>query len=87
MLFDLGRRVERLLYFGSLLLLACFFELYFVSAAVYTRSESPEGVAELISRFESNSERLKTLYEASPTVEATKGDKERNDLAPVFRTP
>ncbi|MDO8318793.1 hypothetical protein [Rhodoferax sp.] len=77
-LFGLGRRLERLLYFGSVLLLLCFFELYFVSAAIYSRAESPDGVAELISKFESNKAHLEELFEAARVVQVEKGNLERD---------
>lgn len=84
-LFELGRRLERLLYFGSVLLLLCFFELYFVSAAIYSRAESPEGVAELISKFESNSAHLQELFEASRVARVEKGNLERDARYSVMR--
>ncbi len=65
---ELGRRIERLLYFGSLLLVVCFFELYFVSATVVDRVETPEAIALVISKFEANKGRLQALYDASKVL-------------------
>lgn len=63
---ELGRRVERLLYFGSVLLLICFLELYFVSAAKYVKTESTESLAVLLEELEKNQPSLVRLYENPP---------------------
>lgn len=74
---DLGKRLERLFYFGTFLLLACFIQLYFVSAAVHGGKESPEDITVLISKLEENLDRLKSLYEKS----TSSANKPRDDAS------
>lgn len=69
---DLGRRVERLLYFGSILLLLCCLELYFVSAAVYVKTENPKDIAALIVTIEGELPRLERLFSKVPDVVSKK---------------
>lgn len=71
---DLGRRVERLLYFGSILLLLCFVELYFVSAARFVGEESPGRIAELAAKIKSEKDQLQKLFEAKPKSVLTPAD-------------
>jgi hypothetical protein len=57
-----GKRVERLFYFGIVLLLLSFFELYFVSASIYGGKENPKNIERFIARFEPNIDKLWVLF-------------------------
>lgn len=63
MLSELGRRIERLMYFGAILLVACAVEFYVVSTVEYVRSDNPEGFAVLASKIESQQETLQRLFD------------------------
>ena len=60
----LGRRIERMLYVGIVLLILCFVELYLVSASVYFGAEGRMGEAALLTRIEENKERLSSLFQS-----------------------
>lgn len=68
---DLGKRVERLLYFGSLLLLLCCLELYLVSAALYSLDENPADIGALIDRITVALPKLQASHQKIPNVRPT----------------
>lgn len=59
----LGKRVERLLYFGSALLFLCFIELYFISATVNANSENSTNLQQFIVKFESRLSELQSSFQ------------------------
>lgn len=71
---ELGKRIERLFYFGSLLLLLCCLDLYFVSVADYVEKENPEGIEVLISLISKDSEQLTRLFRNPPKPRQTNDD-------------
>lgn len=62
-LFFLGRRIERLLYVGVVLLVLCFVELYFVSVSVSFASEGESSVGMLLTQLEENKSKLASLFQ------------------------
>jgi hypothetical protein len=82
---DLGRRVERLLYFGSLLVLLCFLELYFVSAAMYVGAENPEDISELIAVVDKDLPRLERLFNKKPITAPTAAETARQASVAAMR--
>lgn len=60
---ELGRRIERLFYFGAVLVLLCLALVYFVSTATYMSSRNPNGFAILERNLVANSESLKGLFD------------------------
>jgi len=60
---ELGRRIERLFYFGAVLVLLCLALVYFVSTATYMSSRNPSGFAILEKNLVGNSESLKNLFD------------------------
>lgn len=83
---DLGKRVERLLYFGALLLLACFLELYFVTAAVYVRTENPADIGRLIDRLREKRDELDTLFKNPPRKLAVPSTAEEKRIAALRKS-
>lgn len=73
MLADLGRRIERLMYFGALLLVACVIEIYVVSTVDYVRSDNPEAFGVLASKLESRQDELQSLFETSRSTSSRAG--------------
>ncbi|WP_234196319.1 hypothetical protein [Pseudacidovorax sp. NFM-22] len=65
MLHTLGLRIERLLYFGFVLLLICALEVYFTAAAAYFNATETRALDSLIEIFEKDRDQLKGLYDES----------------------
>jgi hypothetical protein len=66
-LYILGRRIERLLFAGILILVACFVEVYFATASARFAADKPsESVQRLVSEIEKDEERLNRLFTSKP---------------------
>lgn len=63
---ELGRRIERLFYFGAVLVLLCLALVYFVSTTTYMSSRNPNGFAALERNLVGDSESLKNLFNYPP---------------------
>lgn len=66
---DLGKRIERLFYFGSLIFLVGCINVYFVDLAKYVERENSDDIKMLISTMEKNFDNLKELFENPPKKE------------------
>jgi hypothetical protein len=64
---QLGKRIERLFYFGAVLVLLCLALIYFASTAIYMRSSNPNGYATLEKRLAADSQHLQELYDHPST--------------------
>jgi len=71
---DLGKRIERLFYFGSLLFLFGCLNLYFVNVANYVERENPDDINYLISSVGKKLEELNEKFNNPPK----KVDKNKN---------
>lgn len=68
MLSDLGRRIERLMYFGVLLLAACVLQTYMVATVNYVRVDNPAAFSALAAKIVRDQDKLQHLFysESSP---------------------
>ena len=64
----LGKRIERLLYFGTLLLLAFFVQLYLVATVVSARSIDYSQITALAAKLETNIDKLSASFLAPKKV-------------------
>lgn len=60
---ELGRRIERLLYFGAVLVLLCVALFYFATTAVYMNEKNPSGLAALANNLKNDLPKLQELYD------------------------
>lgn len=77
MLFSLGRRIERLLYFGFVLLLLCALEVYLAAAAAYFSATDTRSLDALVAQIESDESELQKLYDASKRPRHLSSERER----------
>lgn len=74
---QLGRRIERLLYFGIVLVLFCFIEWYLISASVAFANEREANINKLLSVIEGKRENLTILFLNRPSQIAKQQNLER----------
>lgn len=67
--FELGKRVERLLYFGAIVLALCLIEVYLATTAKYMQSNNPAAVLALVEQVRAREESLLALYKAQQSLE------------------
>ncbi|MBU9217939.1 hypothetical protein KTD55_28130 [Burkholderia gladioli] len=65
MLSELGRRIERLMYFGGLLVVACALQVYMVATVNFIGTDNPAAFSVLADRIEESQSRLQDLFSAS----------------------
>lgn len=73
---EIGRRIERLLYFAAVLVLLCLALVYFVSTAAYMSSANPNGFAILEKNLAAEMSGLREKYN-HPVTRATPSSEER----------
>jgi hypothetical protein len=94
---ELGKRIERMFYFGTLLLLLGCLDLYFVSIANYVERENLDDVRLMISSFAENFDRLDERFKNPPQPpapsqkvgedEKTRRLREKLGLPPAIERP
>jgi hypothetical protein len=81
MLFTLGLRIERLLYFSFILLLICALQVYLAAAATYFNSSDTRVFDQLIEQLQKNERELRNLYETSQKPRLPLTEKEKSVAA------
>src|SRR6266853_1723688 len=84
-LYFLGRRIERLLYVGLLLLVLCFTDVYLVSAYVYVSSLTSTLFGRIADQVQAQRTRFTTLYEKTTVVPSEGRAQERLEIAATRR--
>jgi hypothetical protein len=59
---ELGRRIERLFYFGAILIVLCVIQTYLTTTLSYIRSKNPVALSTLSSKVEADMSHLQKLY-------------------------
>lgn len=74
---QLGKRIERLFYFGAVLVLLCLALVYFSSTTKYMRSSNPNGFSILEKRLTADLQHLQELYDHPVVASETSPDRMR----------
>ena len=76
MLFTIGLRIERLLYFGFFLLLICALQVYLTTVAVHFSAKETRTIESLIDVIERNASILQDLYEKDSAPSSPNSERE-----------
>lgn len=85
MLSDLGRRIERLMYFGALLLVACALQVYMVATVDYIRTDNPAAFSVLADQMAESQSRLQDLFAVAAAPPAPKEADVSSEIAATRR--